>query len=125
MLRIKNRIDTTYVDFKFDEKGNVIEEISTHKGVRSEPVQYYYDESNRLTDVVRYNSKVKRLLPEYLFEYSPSNQVIQKITVPANSSNYMIWRYQYNDRGLKIKEAVYDKQKQLTGKIEYHYSFGS
>ena len=69
--------------------------------------------------------KAKRLLPEYMFEYSPANQIIQKITVPSNGSNYLIWRYQYDDRGLKVREAVFDKYKQLTGKIEYQYQFGS
>jgi hypothetical protein len=68
---------------------------------------------------------VNKLLPEYMFEYSPANQVIQKITVPANSNNYLIWRFQYNNQGLKTKEAIYNKQKQLTGKIEYQYSFSS
>jgi hypothetical protein len=125
MLRIRDQKDTTYVTFKFDDKGNVIEEQTTRKGITSEPVYYYYDNNSRLTDIVRFNNKAKRLLPEYLFEYSPSNQVIQKITVPANGSEYLIWRYQYDNRGLKIKEAVYDKRKQLTGKIEYQYQFGS
>ena len=60
-----------------------------------------------------------------MFEYSPANQVIQKITVPSNSDNYLIWRYQYNGQGLKTKEVIYNKQKQLTGKIEYAYSFQS
>ena len=59
-----------------------------------------------------------------MFEYSPANQVIQRITVPANSSEYTIWRYQYDSKGLKTKEAIYNKQKQLTGKVEYQYSFG-
>jgi len=125
MLRIKNRIDTTYVNFKMDEVGNISEEQETRKGVKSEPVYYYYDASNRLTDIVRYSNKAKRLLPEYMFEYSPSNQVIQKITVPSNSDNYLIWRYQYNGQGLKTKEVIYNKQKQLAGKVEYQYSFGS
>ncbi len=125
MLRIKDKNDTAYVSFKTDEKGNIIEEQSVRKGVVSEPVYYYYDSNNRLTDIVRFSSKAKRLLPEYLFEYSPTNQVIQKITVPANSSDYLIWRYQYNDKGLKIREAIFDKRKQLTGKIEYLYQFGS
>jgi hypothetical protein len=125
MLRIKDKKDTSYITFKFDDKGNVAEEQSTRKGISSEPVYYYYDNNNRLTDIVRYSNKAKRLLPEYLFEYSPANQVIQKITVPANSSDYLIWRYQYDNKGLKIKEAVYNKQKQLTGKIEYQYQFGS
>jgi hypothetical protein len=127
MLRIKNKVDTTYIDFVLDENGNVIEETSTRKRVKSEPVQYFYDDANRLTDIVRFNTKAGRLLPEYMFEYSPSNQVIQKITVPNNNSNYMIWRYQYNNQGLKVREAVYskdDKRKPL-GKVEYQYTFGS
>ena len=124
MLRIKDKNDTAYVTFKTDERGNIIEEQSVRRGITSEPVYYYYDNNNRLTDIVRFSSKAKRLLPEYLFEYSASNQVIQKITVPANSSDYLIWRYQYDDKGLKIKEAIYDKRKELTGKIEYLYQFG-
>ncbi|MBS1656331.1 MAG: hypothetical protein JSU05_15870, partial [Bacteroidetes bacterium] len=80
---------------------------------------------NRLTDIVRYNEKLKKLLPDYMFEYSDAGQVIQKITVPANrAAGYLIWRYQYNNNGLKTKEACFDKDKQLTGKIEYVYSFG-
>lgn len=125
MLRIKDKKDTAYVSFKADEKGNITEERSIRKGNISEPVYYYYDSNNRLTDIVRFSNKAKRLLPEYMFEYSPANQVIQKITVPANGSEYLIWRYQYDNKGLKIKEAVFDKHKQLTGKIEYLYQFGS
>ena len=125
MVRIKNKVDTIYVDFKLDEAGHITEEQETHKKVKSEPVYYYYDGNGRLTDIVRYNNKAKRLLPEYMFEYSPANQVIQKITVPANSDNYLIWRYQYNGQGLKTKEVIYNKQKQLTGKVEYQYYFNS
>jgi hypothetical protein len=60
-----------------------------------------------------------------MFEYSSSDQVIQKITVPTNNSDYLIWRYQYNSQGLKIKEVVYSKhdKKNPMGKIEYQYSF--
>jgi hypothetical protein len=125
MLRIKNRVDTTYVDFKLDENGNVSEETETHKRVSSKPFFYYYNEDNQLTDIVRYNNRAKQLLPEYMFEYSSSNQVIQKITVPTNNSDYLIWRYQYNPQGLKVKEVVYNKHDKKTpmGKIEYQYSF--
>lgn len=124
MVRIKNGSDSSNVQFKFDERGNVSEEQLVRRGVKSDPVYYYYDAQNRLTDIVRYNNKVKRLLPEYMFEYSANNQVIQKITVPGNSSNYLIWRYQYGADGLKTKEAIYNRQKQLTGKIEYIYQRG-
>jgi antitoxin component YwqK of YwqJK toxin-antitoxin module len=125
LLRIKNKKDTITLAFKLDEDGNIAEETSIRNGIASEPVYYYYDDQNRLTDIVRYNNKVKKLLPEYMFEYSPTNQVLQRITVPSNSSEYTIWRFQYDKRGLKIREAIYNKQKQLNGKIEYIYSFGS
>ena len=125
MLKIKNRVDTAIVHFKLDENNNVVEEQETRKGLKQEPVYYYYDDNNRLTDIVRFNGKAKRLLPEYLFEYSAANRVIQKITVPANTGEYIIWRYQFDERGLKTKEAIYNKQKQLTGRIEYQYGFGS
>jgi hypothetical protein len=123
MQRIKNKVDTIFVSFKTDDKGRIIEEQETRRGVKSEPYYYYYNNSGQLSDIVRYNPKARRLLPEYMFEYSPSNQVIQKITVPSGSDKYLIWRYQYNAQGLKTKEAIYDKQKQLTGKVEYQYSF--
>jgi YD repeat-containing protein len=124
MLRIKNGNDTTLVQFKFDENGNVIEENETSRGVRSSPVLYYYNDENLLTDIVRHNPKVGILLPEFMFEYSDKGEVIQKITVPINNPDYLIWRYQYNANGLKTKEAIYDKYKSLSGKIEYQYSFG-
>jgi|AntDryMetagUQ255_1029468.scaffolds.fasta_scaffold07032_1 antitoxin component YwqK of YwqJK toxin-antitoxin module len=123
MLRIKNSIDTSIVQFKIDGNGNVIEETSVRKGVKPEPVLYYYDGQNRLTDVVRFNNKARRLLPVFMFEYSTSNQLIQKITIPHNSSDYLIWRYQYGANGLKIREAVYNKQKELRAKLEYQYVF--
>ena len=123
MLRVKNKVDTIFVSFKTDEKGRIIEEQETRKGIKSEPYYYYYNSNGQLSDIVRYNPKARRLLPEYMFEYSPNNQVIQKITVPSGSDKYLIWRYQYNAQGLKTKEAIYDKQKQLTGKVEYQYSF--
>lgn len=126
MIRVKNKVDTSVVSFTTDKTtGQVTEEASIRRGVKSEPVYYYYDAQGRLTDIVRFNSKARRLLPEYMFEYSPANQIIQKITVPANGSNYLIWRYQYDSRGLKIKEAIYNKQKQLNGKIEYQYAFAN
>jgi YD repeat-containing protein len=124
MVKIKNSIDSSIVQFKLDENGNVNEEISIHKDSK-EPVLYYYDAQNRLTDVVHFNNRAHRLLPMFMFEYSGDSQIIQKITVPGNSSDYLIWRYQYGANGLKIREAIYNKQKKLKGKIEYQYSFSS
>ena len=132
MLRIVNNIDTTDVRFTLDEKGNVIQEWPFIKKLSREKTYYYYDDKNRLTDIVRYNVKARRLLPDYMFEYSGNNQVIQKITTLSSSSlPYLTWRYVYNDQGLKTKEATYIKTSgpsskpewTMTGKIEYSYRF--
>lgn len=123
MERIINKGVPVEIRFVLDEKGNVAEEQTYKKGVAGEIAYYYYDDRNRLTDIVRYNNKAKRLLPDYMFEYSDANQVIQKITVPASGSEYLIWRYQYDSKGLRIREALFDREKKLTGKIEYSYRF--
>ena len=125
MMRIRNKKDTSFISFKLDEKGNISEETEIRRGTASQPVYYYYNDNNQLTDIVRFSKRANRLLPEYMFEYSADKQLVQKITVPANSSEYLIWRYQYNDQGLKVKEVIYNKQKKMTGKVEYQYSFGS
>ncbi len=125
MLRIKNKKDTAVVSFKIDEAGNVIEEQEKRRVATEVPFYYYYDNTNRLTDIVRYSAKAGRLLPEYMFEYSVTNQIIQRITVPQNSTQYLIWRYAYNDRGLRTKEIIFNKDKEQTGKVEYQYSFSN
>lgn len=121
LTRTRNGKEVTTFSFVRDERGNITEEHSTRNGVKLEPVFYYYNDKNQLTDIVRFNNKAKRLLPEYMFEYNDKGQVIQRITFPANNSNYTIWRYQYNPQGLRVREAIYNKQKELTGKVEYSY----
>jgi hypothetical protein len=125
MLRIINTTDTTVIKFVTDDTGNITQETIYKRGKAGDPVYYYYNDKKQLTDIVRYNYKLKKLLPDYMFEYSDASQVIQKITVPSNkASDYLIWRYQYDSKGLKVKEALFNKDKQLTGKIEYSYQFG-
>ena len=123
MWRIINKTDSLEVRFKTDELGNVIEEQNIKKGKGSDPLYYYYDTKNRLTDIVRYNSKAKRLLPDFMFEYDAQNRVIQKITTLSNLSlGYLTWRYLYDEKSLKIKEALFNKEKQLQGRIDYSYN---
>lgn len=123
MLRIKNRKDTSVVSFKLDEAGNIIEEQETRRFVKEEPFYYFYDAKNRLTDIVRYNKKAARLLPEQMFEYSVKNHLIQRTTISQNNSDYLIWRYRFDSNGLKTREDIYNKQKELTGKVEYTYTY--
>ena len=121
MIRVKNAHDTTILGFALDEKGNVSEETST--GVH-EPgkIYYYYDEQNRLTDIVRYNKQAKRLLPDYIFEWEENGELATMLVVPEGSSDYLKWYYKYDEAGLKAVDFCYNKRKELQGKIEYNYS---
>ena len=95
------------------------------KFIQTGVIYYYYDDKNRLSDIVRYNLKCERLLPDIMFEYDDQNRVIQKITTTSNIAlGYLIWRYIFDEKGLKTKEALFNKNKQITGKIEYTYTFG-
>lgn len=123
MLRIRNGKDSSVINFKLDNAGNVIEEQETVRFIKEEPIYYFYDAKNRLTDIVRYNKKAARLLPEQMFEYTANNLLVQRTTIPQNSDNYLVWRYRFDDKGLKTAEEVFNKQKELTGKVEYIYTF--
>lgn len=123
MLKVKNGNDTTIVKFTLDEKGNVAEEEGFWRNHSQDKVYYYYDDQNRLTDVVRYNSRARKLLPDYMFEYDAQNRLSQMINVQAGGIDYFTWRYAYNEKGLKQKETCSNKQKQLVGSIEYQYQY--
>jgi len=123
MWRIINKTDSLEVRFVTDENGNVIEERNFRRGVLADPVYYYYDDRNRLTDIVRFNYKANRLLPDFLFEYDDNDRVIQKITTTSgNNLGYLTWRYLFDEKGLKTKEALFNKDKQLQGRIDFSYN---
>jgi hypothetical protein len=121
MLKIKNGIDTTIVNFKLDEKENVGEERSVHAGTEQPVVYYYYDDKGRLTDVVRYNNRAKRLLPDYIFEYDETGRVSMMLVTTAGGADYQKWIYRYDEKGLKQKDECFSKSKMLIGKVEYQY----
>ncbi|MEO7924156.1 MAG: RHS repeat domain-containing protein [Chitinophagaceae bacterium] len=142
MWRSINNADSLEIRFSPDENGNPGDERSYRKGVetgqyyylldenkkpryvQTGTIYYYYDDQKRLTDIVRYNLKANRLLPDVMFEYDEKDRVIQKITTTSSVNlGYLIWRYIFDDKGLKSKEALFNDDKQLTGKIEYAYTF--
>jgi hypothetical protein len=41
--------------------------------------------------------------------------------VPQGSSDYVIWQYVYDERGLKIKDVLFDKRQELLGTVTYTY----
>ena len=121
MLRVKDKSDTTRIEFSYDEKGLVADETWKKKNAAIEHYYYYYDDAGHLTDIVRFNSKVKKMLPDFLYEYDAEGRISRSTQVPANSSNYIVWTYSYNTKGLKQQEVATNKAKQLVGRIEYKY----
>lgn len=122
MIKIKNNKDTTSIMFETDENNLVKEENWIKNGKTVETYYYYYNNKNQLTDIVRYNSKVKKMLPDFVFDYDADGRINKMIQVIAGGTNYNLWLYYYNDAGLKVKEECFNKQKQLLGTVEYVYN---
>lgn len=119
MVRIKNKEDSALIDFILDEQGNITDEIET--GPKGQHYYYYYDTKHRLTDIVKFNVVLGKLLPDLTFEYNSSNQVTQMIAVEEGiNKNYYTWKYIYND-GVRIIEKCFSKENVLLGYFEYEY----
>jgi hypothetical protein len=122
MLRIKNKTDTVKVDFAYDEKGNLAEEQWRRKNRLIETYYYYYNDNKQLTDIVRYNAKAKKMLPDFTFDYDEKGRISQMLQTLQGTTTYLLWKYSYTESGLKQKEVCYDKNRYLVGRIEYVYS---
>jgi hypothetical protein len=76
---------------------------------------------HKLTDIVRYNAKAQRLLPDFLFEYDNNGTLVKFTQIPQGSADYLVWQYEYLPNGLKQKELCFNKQKEPVGTIVYSY----
>jgi hypothetical protein len=121
MLKINNKIDTTVVLFKTDEQDNVAEERWTKNNRPIETYYYYYNPKKQLTDIVRFNKKAKVMLPDFIFEYDNTGHISQMTQTQKGNANYLVWKYIYNENGMKQKEIVFNKQREMLGRIEYNY----
>ena len=130
MWRIINSNDSLEIRFTPDENGNPGEEISYSKGKETDRLYYYFDEKGRITDIVRYNEKIKQLVPDNIITYDDNGRVLQIITSTPGDKygkitwiGYQIWRYVYNEQGLKTAEALFNNEQEMTGRIKYSYTF--
>ncbi len=124
MLRIVNQKDSSTYIFTTNNQGLVTAEAPAVKRIGIDTIYYYYNDDGWLTDIVRYNKKANQLLPDAMFEHDDNGTIIQKTTIVSVSTrDYLIWRYAFNQQGLKTKEALFNKQRELTGRIDYQYSF--
>lgn len=124
MLKIKNDKDTITVRVNYNENADATEEVSFTKGKQIDRFYFYYNAKNQLSDIVRYNSRYQKMLPDYSFDYDAMGRLNEMTVyrVQSSGSDYLTWMYLYDERGLKIKEACVDKDKRLVGKIEYSYN---
>ncbi|HQR94810.1 MAG: hypothetical protein B7Y15_10775 [Bacteroidetes bacterium 24-39-8] len=122
IIKVKNKTDSSIAKLVIDEDGNIAEEQWRRKNTALETYYYYYDPQHRLTDIVRFNQKLKKLVPDYVFEYDAKGRLIQ-MTQLSGSGKYFTWQYEYNEKGLKWKETCRDNERKLVGKIEYKYEF--
>jgi YD repeat-containing protein len=124
MLKIKNGRDTTYIRFVSDEKDNIAEEHAVRNREELPVIYYYYDTDNRLTDIVHYSPRAKRLLPSKVFTYDQGERLATMLVVPEEGNpDYQKWHYEYDANGLKTREACFNRRSELLGKIEYQYKF--
>lgn len=120
---IRNQSDTILVNFTTDNQKLVLEETWTRRKKEIEKYYYYYNEKQQLTDIVRFNTKLNKLLPDFVYTYNESGYIIQMIQVPRTSNNYITWKYIYNEKGLKTTETCSNKEKQLLGTVGYSYEY--
>ena len=122
VIKIKNNTDSSYGSFVYDEERNLVEEHWIKKNREVETYYYYYNKAHQITDIVRYNTRLKKLIPDYQYEYDEKGRPIQMTQLAANGK-YFVWKYTYNDKGLKISETCTDSKKLLVGNIEYRYEY--
>ncbi len=115
MFLIKNNKDTSTILFSNDEKGNTAIEKNTKTGIK---FYYYYNENNKLTDIVHSDRYSDKLSADYIFEYKENNLLDKMIT--TGDANSLIWKYDYENQ-LRIKERLFNAAQKYIGKVEYEY----
>jgi hypothetical protein len=122
--RVDGVLDSTEIQFTIDSTGLVTEERSFKKGKEIGFFYYYYNEAGQITDIVRFNSKLNRLLPDQLFEYDAAGNMAQRMQLTGSRDvTYLIFRYGYQTNGLLGEEALFNNKKEHQGSIRFSYLF--
>lgn len=122
MLKIKDGTDTTLIKLVKDENGDIGEEQWLKHGRLSDTYFYYYNHKHQVTDIVKPNIRARKLLPEFLYDYDANGRLVQMTQYSLGNNNHFVWKYEYNEKGLKSSETCTDKTKALVGRILYTYT---
>jgi hypothetical protein len=120
---IRDNSDTLKVFFVLDSLQLVAEEKWMRGNKQVERYYYYYDNNRRLTDIVRFNNKAGRLLPDFIFSHDDNSRISKMIQVPRYGNNYLSWEYSYDEKGLKTAEKMTSKDKQQSATLYYRYNY--
>jgi len=87
---------------------------------------YFYDDKRRIKSIQSYihssdDDFKSEITEHHNYEYDANGRVSQMTQVSMSTANYIIWKYSYNAKGLKLQELGFDKEKKLIGRIEYSY----
>jgi hypothetical protein len=122
--KIDGVLDSTEIQLTIDSTGLVTEERSFKRGRETGFFYYYYNESGQITDIVRFNSKFNRLLPDQLFEYDAAGNMTQRMQLTGSRDvTYLIFRYGYQTNGLLSEETLFNNRKEHQGSIRFSYLF--
>ncbi|MBU3745169.1 MAG: hypothetical protein FGM61_11605 [Sediminibacterium sp.] len=120
---IRNTIDTIQVYFTTNEQKQVLDETWKRKHKEIEKYYFYYDNKKQLTDIVRFNSIANKLLPDFVYTYNEAGNISEMMQVPRSGNNYVVWKYTYNEKGLKLTDNCFSKNKTLLGSLAYVYEY--
>ncbi len=114
---VKNKKDTLLILFSLDENKKVSVEKDTKTAFK---YYYYYDEKERITDIVHSNAYTQKPVVDYVFEYNTNGEIVTMTSAANNPYNTLIWKYDY-ENGLRVKERAFSGDQKFLGKIEYSY----
>lgn len=123
MKRIKNGSLYSVITFSPDSKGRPAEEVEVPLIGMTSRVAYHYTDDGLLSDIYKYNPMQKKWKPEYLFDYNQADQLNELTTVLLNVNSYLLWKYSYNQKGLKDETSCFGKNSQPQGTIKYSYTY--
>lgn len=121
MIKKTTGMDSLSVEFLTDSIGLVLEEGWFKKDKKIETFYYYYLPENRLSDIVKFNTKAQKLLPDFVFEYDQKGQLTKMIQVGNNGRNITYWDYSYFSNGLRETEIARDRNKNLIISTQYQF----